>query len=169
MGERRAGVYFGISWKQPNPRVDLVVPVYNEEEGILAFHQQLARRSMRFPTGLPSIMSTTAPPISTAERLSKYCSDERVSVMELSRNFGHQAALTAGLDTPRAIMSYHGRRRQHPPAMIAEMLRTGRAGYDIVLTQRSDETGGSSSNGRPQPVLQADQPHRENTDAAGCG
>jgi dolichol-phosphate mannosyltransferase len=62
----------------------------------------------------------------------------------LSRNFGHQAALTAGLDAVNEdyviMMDGDG---QHPPAMLGEMLRLAESGYDLVITQREDELTGS--------------------------
>jgi dolichol-phosphate mannosyltransferase len=68
-----------------------------------------------------------------------------VHVVELSRNFGHQAALTAGLDRAEGdyVISLDGD-GQHPPERIAEMLRLAGQGYDIVVMQRQDaapETG----------------------------
>jgi dolichol-phosphate mannosyltransferase len=72
------------------------------------------------------------------------CDDERVNVIELSRNFGHQAALTAGLDATQEdyVISMDGD-GQHPPALIPAMLAQAAAGYDLVLTQREDELNGS--------------------------
>ncbi|HEX2696308.1 MAG TPA: glycosyltransferase family 2 protein, partial [Anaerolineales bacterium] len=65
--------------------------------------------------------------------------DPRVQVIELSRNFGHQAALTAGLDASRGdvaiTMDGDG---QHPPELIPQMLSLVKQGYDIVQGQRMD-------------------------------
>ncbi len=68
-----------------------------------------------------------------------------VTVVELSRNFGHQAALTAGLDQSLSdyAISMDGD-GQHPPEMIAEMLRLAESGYDIVLTERMNKEKKSS-------------------------
>jgi dolichol-phosphate mannosyltransferase len=65
--------------------------------------------------------------------------DERVVVVTLSRNFGHQAALTAGLDLVSGdlVVTMDGD-GQHPPELMHEMLRLYEAGYDVVLAQRSD-------------------------------
>ena len=67
--------------------------------------------------------------------------DTRVHVMELSRNFGHQAALTAGIDASRGdvliTMDCDG---QHPPELIPQMLDLISQGYDIVQGQRMDAT-----------------------------
>lgn len=65
--------------------------------------------------------------------------DDRVQVVEFSRNFGHQAALTAGLDRAEGdlviTMDCDG---QHPPSLIPEMISLAKLGYDIVITQRQE-------------------------------
>src|SRR4029450_8837530 len=74
----------------------------------------------------------------TGAELAKLAADDPdVTVLELSRNFGHQAALTAGLDRARgdAAVTLDGD-GQHPPELIAEMVALYRAGYAVVLTQR---------------------------------
>ena len=65
--------------------------------------------------------------------------DARVHAINLSRNFGHQAALSAGLDacTADVIITLDGD-GEHPPSLIPEMLRLYESGYDIVHTQRVD-------------------------------
>jgi dolichol-phosphate mannosyltransferase len=59
----------------------------------------------------------------------------------LSRNFGHQAALSAGIDAASGdiLVTLDGD-GQHPPSLIPEMLRLQNAGYDIVQAQRIDDT-----------------------------
>lgn len=77
---------------------------------------------------------------STANELSALQrSDGRVQVITLSRNFGHQAALSAGMNTSDAeyTISMDGD-GQHPPELIAEMLQLAAQGYDIIQTQRQD-------------------------------
>ena len=77
--------------------------MFNEEEGILAFHQQLRQAIDALPYRFTIIYVNDGSKDQTAERLEQItAADERVAVIELSRNFGHQAALTAGMD--------HGRR-----------------------------------------------------------
>jgi polyisoprenyl-phosphate glycosyltransferase len=74
----------------------------------------------------------------TGAELAKLAADDAgVTILELSRNFGHQAALTAGLDRAEgdAVVTLDGD-GQHPPALIADMVALYRAGYEVVLTQR---------------------------------
>jgi len=66
--------------------------------------------------------------------------DKRIRGLALSRNFGHQAALFAGLHhaAGRAVISMDGD-LQHPPSLIPAMLAAWRGGYDIVVTRRTDD------------------------------
>ena len=77
----------------------------------------------------------------TAEGLAALVkSDKRVRVISLSRNFGHQAALTAGLDASRAdVVVSLDADGQHPPEMIPQMLELMVQGYDIVQAQRAED------------------------------
>jgi dolichol-phosphate mannosyltransferase len=77
----------------------------------------------------------------TADSLARLSQgDPRVTPLLLSRNFGHQAALSAGLEhaTGDVVVTMDGD-GQHPPEMIPEMLKLVAQGYDIVQTQRMDE------------------------------
>lgn len=125
--------------------VGIVVPVYNEEDALLAFHQQLCEAVNSLPYRFLIYYVNDGSTDRTCELLERLtCEDTRVTVIELSRNFGHQAALTAGLDAAEGdyVISMDGD-GQHPPAMIGAMLELANAGYDLVLTQRSDELSGS--------------------------
>jgi dolichol-phosphate mannosyltransferase len=125
--------------------VDLVIPVYNEEEVIGVFHSKLVAVIQDIPYKISVIYVDDGSQDGTTQQLSDIArADQRVKVLELSRNFGHQAALTAGLDqaTGDYVISLDGD-GQHPPEMIVEMLRLAENGYDVVLTQRNDD--GSTS------------------------
>ncbi len=120
------------------PKIDLVIPVFNEAGVIEQFHGQI----VPVLNGIPAVFhiyfvddgSTDATP----DALRKIAaSDPRVSVLTFSRNFGHQAALTAGLDASLGdfviSMDSDG---QHPPELISQMLELHQQGYDIVQAQR---------------------------------
>ena len=72
-------------------------------------------------------------------------SDKRVKALSFSRNFGHQAALIAGLDYAAgdAVITMDGD-LQHPPRMIPEMLKLWSEGNDLVLTIRKETEGVSN-------------------------
>jgi dolichol-phosphate mannosyltransferase len=71
--------------------------------------------------------------------------DPRIVLLEFARNFGHQAALTAGLDasTGDFVISLDAD-GQHPPEMIPQMIQLFQQGYDIVQAQRIEEAQGFS-------------------------
>jgi len=120
--------------------VDIVVPLYNEEETLTAFHRLLCEAIDVQNYHFTIIYVNDGSTDSTTGLLEQLIQqDDRVRVVELSRNFGHQAALTAGLDRADGdlviTMDSDG---QHPPALIPEMIRLAEMGYDIVNTQRQD-------------------------------
>jgi dolichol-phosphate mannosyltransferase len=120
--------------------------VYNEEEALLAFHQQLCESIQKLPYHFLIYYVNDGSTDRTFDLLQQLsCDDLRVTSIELSRNFGHQAALTAGLDAAEGdyVITMDGD-GQHPPTMIVEMLGLASAGYDLVLTQRTDELTGSA-------------------------
>jgi dolichol-phosphate mannosyltransferase len=121
--------------------ISIVVPVYNEEQALPGFHQQLRTVIDPLPHSFEILYindgSTDRTEATVAEIL---CSDPRVRLVNLSRNFGHQAALTAGLDLAEGdvVISMDGD-GQHPPAYIREMLTLHESGFDVVLTRRASE------------------------------
>ena len=126
-------------------KVGIVVPVHNEEEVLLVFHQLLCDSIQGLPYQFTIYYINDGSTDRTAEILQRLTSqDERVTAIELSRNFGHQAALTAGLDAAKGdyVITMDGD-GQHPPALIPAMLDLAAAGYDLVLTQRDDPFSGS--------------------------
>jgi polyisoprenyl-phosphate glycosyltransferase len=131
-----------------NPiRVDLVIPVYNEEEAAPIFHQHLRQALESLPYCFQIIYVNDGSSDGTASVLEQITrQDERVEVIELSRNFGHQAALTAGLDASLGdfVITMDGD-GQHPPELISELLQLAQSGYDVVLTQRNERASTSLS------------------------
>jgi dolichol-phosphate mannosyltransferase len=123
------------------PTVDFVIPLYNEQAGLIRFHEMLEATSL--PEGYERRYiyvndgSDDQTPVILNDLAAK---DPRISVIHLSRNFGHQAALSAGVDSASGdtVITLDGD-GQHPPSLIPEMLRLQNAGYDIVQAQRIDD------------------------------
>jgi polyisoprenyl-phosphate glycosyltransferase len=120
--------------------IDIVVPLYNEEPIVAEFHRRLtgAVVSLRAEYDVAIYYVNDGSTDHTGIELTKLAAgDPGVTVVELSRNFGHQAALTAGLDLARGdvVVTLDGD-GQHPCELIPEMVALHRAGYDVVLTQR---------------------------------
>ncbi len=120
------------------PSVDIIVPFFNEEKVAAQFHQLLCQAIDPLPGRFNIWYVNDGSKDNTQSVLEKIArEDSRVKVIELSRNFGHQAALTAGMDQASGdyTITLDGD-GQHPPALIPQMLALAQTGYDIVLTQR---------------------------------
>jgi dolichol-phosphate mannosyltransferase len=130
----------------PSPTLAVVVPVFNEQAALPAFHARLTGVLESLPNAW-RLLYVDDGSVDDTPRLLQALSaaDERVRVLHLSRNFGHQAALTAGLDhaDTELVITLDGD-GQHPPELIPEMLRLHASGYDIVQSQRLDTAGTSA-------------------------
>jgi dolichol-phosphate mannosyltransferase len=119
----------------------IVIPVFNEAGVIKQFHDRLCAVVDRLPPRVRFYYVDDGSSDGTADSLEQLAKrDKRVTVLPLSRNFGHQAALTAGLEQAEGdvLITMDGD-GQHPPEMIPQMLELMKGGYDIVQTQRVDE------------------------------
>jgi polyisoprenyl-phosphate glycosyltransferase len=123
-------------------RISLVVPFYNEEKGASDFFAEIFRVLMpladRFQ--LEVICVNDGSRDQTLSELQ--CAKARypgVKIVDLSRNFGKEAALTAGLDhaSGDAVIPIDAD-LQHPPEVILEMLVKWQEGYEVVLAKRTD-------------------------------
>lgn len=126
--------------------IDLVIPVFNEAGVVEQTYEDLCRVVECLPHDFKIYYVDDGSEDGTAESLAMLSAkDPRIVVLELARNFGHQAALTAGLDTSQGdfviSMDADG---QHPSALIPEMIELFLQGYDIVQTQRMPEGSGFS-------------------------
>jgi polyisoprenyl-phosphate glycosyltransferase len=123
--------------------LSVVAPVFNEEETITEFHGRVvaALEGIDFELILVDDGSQDGTPV-RLEDLARQ--DSRVGVVSLSRNFGHQAALTAGLDHARgdAVVMMDAD-LQDPPELIPEMLDSWREGSDVVYAVRRERVGES--------------------------
>jgi glycosyltransferase involved in cell wall biosynthesis len=121
--------------------VDLVIPIFNEEGVVEHTHKRICGVIDSLAYDFHFIYVDDGSRDGTAGTLRQLAdSDPRVTLLRLSRNFGHQAALTAGMDasTAEVVVTLDGD-GQHPPEMIPQMLALVAQGYDIVQTQRMDE------------------------------
>lgn len=126
--------------------VDLIVPLFNEAGVVEPFHARLRGVVDGLPYDFCFLYVDDGSTDGTAAALSELSrADPRVTTLLLSRNFGHQAALTAGLQASRAdaaiTMDGDG---QHPPELIPQMLELAAQGYDVVQTQRVELAGDAS-------------------------
>ena len=122
--------------------IDLVIPVFNEQGVVEQTYSEVCKVIGESPHKFSIYYVDDGSEDGTVESLNSLAKkDKRVVVLELSRNFGHQAALTAGLDAAQGdfviSMDADG---QHPPEMIPQMIALFEQGYDIVQAQRMDES-----------------------------
>jgi dolichol-phosphate mannosyltransferase len=126
----------------PDPEkrsVDLVIPVFNEAGVVEQTHTRVCTVIKNLPYEFTFYYVDDGSSDSTVASLESL-DDSRVKVLALSRNFGHQAALTAGMDASQGdiVITMDGD-GQHPPEMIPGMIDLVRQGYDVVQTQRVDD------------------------------
>jgi polyisoprenyl-phosphate glycosyltransferase len=119
--------------------VSVVVPIYNEEENISAFHSALQTVLDTLEESWEIIyVNDGSRDRSLSLLVEIQRRDPRVSVVEFSRNFGHQAALTAGLQVSRGngIMLMDGD-FQDPPEVLPRMVQAWKNGAKVVIAERS--------------------------------
>jgi len=126
--------------------LSIVVPCYNEAAVVDAFYAELTRAlqpvaDLRWDVHFIDDGSTDG----TLDRLNAIAqADRRVRVYSLSRNFGHQIALTAGLDATRGVpVVMMDADLQHPPSILPAIIAKWRDGYDVVSAVREDTVGAS--------------------------
>jgi glycosyltransferase involved in cell wall biosynthesis len=135
-----------MSPKKSRVNVDLVIPIFNEAGVVEQTYADICEVIDRLPHDFNIYYVDDGSQDGTPQSLAALAhKDKRISVLELARNFGHQAALTAGLDASCGdfVISMDGD-GQHPPAMIPQMIELYQQGYDIIQTQRVDEGTGFS-------------------------
>jgi len=122
-------------------RIDIIIPVFNEGPALERFHASLTAVTSTLPQYVFRFLYVNdGSSDNTSVVLGRItAADPRVFAIELSRNFGHQAAISAGLDAfdADAVIMMDGD-GEHTPQLVPEMLGLFASGYDIVQTQRMD-------------------------------
>ena len=118
--------------------VSIVVPVYNEEDNLREFHKRITEVMSQEPYDYKIVFVNDGSSDGSAVVLSELAKeDDHVEAYLLSRNYGHQMALTCGLDNAEgdAIVTMDGD-MQHPPEIVPQLLRLWEQGNEIVITKR---------------------------------
>jgi len=126
--------------------ISIIIPMFNEEASCGGFYDELIPIINSLPYRFELIFVNDGSVDRTQQILESILEkDRRVQIIQLSRNFGHQAALCAGLENASGdyIITMDGD-GQHPPRLIPEMIQLAENGYDIVQTQRLDDEEKSS-------------------------
>ena len=135
-----------MSRKKSEISVDLVIPVFNEAGVIEQTYAAVREVIQPLPYHFHIFFVDDGSTDGTAGSLAALArQDPCITILTLARNFGHQAALTAGLDASGAdfVITMDGD-GQHPPHMIPQMIELYEQGYDIVQAQRIEEQGSFS-------------------------
>jgi dolichol-phosphate mannosyltransferase len=125
------------------PEISVIIPCYNEEKSIQLMYDRLISSISSITTNFEFIFINDGS-IDNSHleliRLSK--EDSRVKYINFSRNFGHQIAVTAGLDhsTGSAVVIIDGD-LQDPPEVIPEMYAKHKEGFEVVYGQRLKRNG----------------------------
>jgi polyisoprenyl-phosphate glycosyltransferase len=125
------------------PLLSVIVPCFNEQEVIEVTHERLSAAVHAITPDYEIIYVDDGSRDRTAELLHTIQqSSPRVRFLRLSRNFGHQIAVTAGIEYAKgkAVVLIDAD-LQDPPEVIAEMVAKWREGYHVVYGQRAERSG----------------------------
>jgi len=123
--------------------LSVVVPCFNEADGIRAFKTEVAKVLDQLDLAWQLVFIDDGSTDGTLAELNALASDDsRVRVYSLSRNFGHQVALSAGLDvTGDSLVLLMDADLQHPPDVIPRLIAEWRGGSDVISTVRERTEG----------------------------
>lgn len=137
------GIYRNLHAREFPESVSLVFPMFNEEQVLAALRAEVTAFIDQLPTRIEVVLvddGSTDQTLALAVDWSR--ADARVRVLQLARNFGHQAAATAGLDfaSGEAVVLMDAD-LQDPPPVVSEMIQRYCEGYDVVYGQRGVRRG----------------------------
>ncbi len=119
--------------------ISIVTPVYNEEDNVVFFHEEITKVMKTTGMDYELIYVNDGSKDRTDELIRELAEkDPHVRAITFARNFGHQTAITCGMDFARgdAVITMDGD-MQHPPELIPFLLEKWKDGYDIVQTIRT--------------------------------
>ena len=123
--------------------ISVVAPAYNEQDVLPEFHERLTAVFARLEVQLEVIYVNDGSSDRTLEVLqSLRAGDPRITIVDLSRNFGKEIAMTAGFDHACGdAVVVIDTDLQDPPEVIPEMIQHWRGGYDVVYAKRISREG----------------------------
>ncbi|MBE2976705.1 MULTISPECIES: glycosyltransferase family 2 protein [Priestia] len=124
-------------------KYSIVVPVYNEEEVIHETYRRLTEVMRSTKEAYELLFVNDGSRDRTAEIIKEYSEqDPAVVLLDFARNFGHQIAITAGMDYARgeAVVVIDAD-LQDPPELILEMIEKWKQGFDVVYAKRTKRKG----------------------------
>lgn len=127
------------------PLISYVLPIYREEGNIDLLHERISAAVATIDVDVELIFVNDGSPDGSLDRLIELSRrDHRVTVIDLARNFGHQVAVSAGIDHARgdAIVIMDAD-LQDPPEVSLELIREWQDGWDVVYAQRRTRKDGA--------------------------
>jgi dolichol-phosphate mannosyltransferase len=123
--------------------LSIVIPIYNEEQTVPFLRARMSAFLETLHCPVELILVNDGSSDQTVELIERWAlADHRIKVLNLARNFGHQAAATAGLDHAAGdAVVLMDADLQDPPEVILEMLAEYRRGYDVVYGKRTKRIG----------------------------
>jgi len=125
------------------PELSVVVPAFNEQDNVEPMYERLVEALDGVVDGLEILFVDDGSADGTWERVAGLAArDGRVRGVRFARNFGHQAAVTAGVDAARgtAVVIIDAD-LQDPPEVIPELVARWREGWEVVYAQREHREG----------------------------
>ena len=119
--------------------ISIVTPVYNEEDNVVFFHDEVTKVMEEVGMDYELIYINDGSYDRTDELIHDLAQrDPHVRALTFARNFGHQIAITCGMDFAEgdAVITMDGD-MQHPPELIPLLIEKWKEGYDIVQTVRT--------------------------------
>jgi glycosyltransferase involved in cell wall biosynthesis len=123
--------------------LSIVVPAYNEQEVIATFHDRLSKVLAQLSIDWEVVYVNDGSLDNTLEILKQtHEQDEHVCIVDLSRNFGKEIALSAGLEFAQgdAVIVIDAD-LQDPPELIPELVKEWQSGFDVVYARRTHREG----------------------------
>ena len=127
--------------------MSLVIPCYNEEDVLPELRRRLKDLVSKYTFPIEVVLIDDGSKDNTWPMIQQYSQEDGfIKAVRLARNFGHQTAITCGLDQTRGeVVVILDADLQDPPELIPEMLKEWSEGYDVVYGQRRKRAGESTS------------------------
>ncbi|HSB64296.1 MAG TPA: glycosyltransferase family 2 protein [Thermoanaerobaculia bacterium] len=128
------------------PEISVALPVFNEADNLDELNERLTRVLDATGRSWEIVYVDDGSSDSSFEKMAAFArKDPRLRALRFSRNFGHQMALTAGVDAARGrIVAVMDADLQDPPELLSEMLKKVDEGYEVVYAQRTKREGESA-------------------------
>jgi len=132
-----------MSTPEEKPFLSLIIPVFNEEKVIPAFYERTSPILSSISEHFEIIFVNDGSSDSSAEKIRLlHQQDERVKLIDFSRNFGKEIAMSAGLDFCRGeVVVIIDADLQDPPELIPKMVEKWKEGFDVVYATRTSREG----------------------------